>query len=288
LVEVSTDGGAMTEPATILITGATDGLGKGVATELARRGATVLVHGRDRSRLDDTVDEIGQATGNERVRGYLADLSSLAAVRGLAEEVLAAEPRLDVLINNAGIGRGPTGAQHRETSTDGHELRLAVNYLAPFLLTQLLLPRLQQSEPARIVDVASIGQAPLDFDDVMLERSYEGGRAYSQSKLALIMFSFELAARLDAAGAHSVTVNCLHPGTLMPTKIVHESWAQTIDSLEHGIDAVVRLAVAPQQAGVSGRDFDGQVESKAHDQAYDPAARRQLWSLSEELVARPA
>jgi NAD(P)-dependent dehydrogenase (short-subunit alcohol dehydrogenase family) len=277
----------MTEPATILITGATDGLGKGAAVDLARRGATVLVHGRDRARLDATVDEIKKITGNEQVRSYLADLSSLAAVRGLGEQLLAAEPRLDVLLNNAGIGRGPTGAQHRELSADGHELRFAVNYLAPFLLTQLLLPRLQQSAPARIVDVASIGQAPLDFDDVMLERAYEGSRAYAQSKLALIMSSFELADRLGAAGDGGVTVNCLHPGTLMPTKIVHESWAHTVDSLEHGIDAVVRLAVDPDLAGVTGRYFDGQVESKAHDQAYEPAARQQLWSLSEQLVAEP-
>lgn len=271
------------EETTVLITGATDGLGKGVATVLAQRGATVLVHGRDQGRIDAALAEIHEKTGSERLRGYLADLASLAAVRRLSEELLAAEPSLDVLVNNAGIGRGPTGAQHREQSAEGYELRLAVNYLAPFLLTELLLPRLRQTATARVVNVASIGQAPIDFDDVMLERGYEASRAYAQSKLALITFSFELADRL---GDDGVTVNCLHPGTLMPTKIVHESWAHTVDTLEQGIDAVVRLAVDPEVAGVSGRYFDGQAEARAEAQAYDPAARQRLWDLSEQLVSR--
>jgi NAD(P)-dependent dehydrogenase (short-subunit alcohol dehydrogenase family) len=266
---------------TILVTGATDGLGKGVASELARRGATVLVHGRKQPRIDSTLADIRKATGSDRLRGHLADLSSLGDVHRLAEQLDADEPQLDVLVNNAGIGRGPTGAQHREESTDGYELRFAVNYLAPVLLTQLLLPGLRASAPARVVNVASIGQAPIDFNDVMLEHDYDASRAYSQSKLALIMFSLELAARL---GDDSVTVNCLHPGTLMPTKIVHESWGYTVDTLEHGVDAVVRLAVDPDLAAVTGRYFDGQDESTANDQAYDPAARQRLWDLSHRLL----
>jgi NAD(P)-dependent dehydrogenase (short-subunit alcohol dehydrogenase family) len=272
----------MIDEPTILVTGATDGLGKGVATELARRGARVLVHGRDHDRIDATIAEIRRATGTDKIDGYLADLSSLAEVRRLGKEVSQAEPRLDVLVNNAGIGRGPTGAQHREVSEDGYELRLAVNYLAPFLLTDLLLPQLRQSAPARIVNVASVGQAPIDFDDVMLERSYDPSRAYSQSKLALVMFSFSLAERLRESG-DEVAVNSLHPGSLMPTKIVHESWGYTIDTLEHGIDAVVRLAVDPELEGVSGRYFDGQEEAQANGQAYDAKAREQLWQLSEQL-----
>lgn len=271
----------MAEQTTILVTGATDGLGRGVAGELARQGATVLVHGRDQKRVDAAVAEIRNETGNDRLRGYVADFASLAAVRRLADQLQAEEPRLDVLINNAGIGRGPNGGERREESADGHELRLAVNYLAPVLLTQLLLPQVKQSAPSRVVNVASIGQAPIDFDDVMLERDYDGTRAYAQSKLALIMFSIELAERL---GTGIVTVNCLHPGTLMPTKMVREGWSHTIDTLDHGIDAVVRLAIDPELAGVTGRYFDGRTESQANEQAYDPAVRQRLWDLSQRLV----
>jgi NAD(P)-dependent dehydrogenase (short-subunit alcohol dehydrogenase family) len=269
------------EGSNILVTGATDGLGKGVAADLASRGATVLVHGRDQGRIDAALREIGAAATGEAPRGYRADLSALAEVRRLAEQ-LTDENRIDVLVNNAGIGSGPRDDQHREVSAEGYELRFAVNYLAPFLLTELLLPLLGASAPARIVNVASIGQAPIDFDDVMLEREYEGRRAYAQSKLALVMFTFELARRLDPG---QVTVNCLHPGSLMPTKIVAESWGRTIDTLEHGIDATVRLIADPGLDGVSGRYFDGREESTADGQAYDDDARERLWKLSEELVA---
>jgi NAD(P)-dependent dehydrogenase (short-subunit alcohol dehydrogenase family) len=269
------------EQSTVLITGATDGLGKGVATELARRGAAVLVHGRDQRRIDAALAEVREETGNERLRGYLADLSSLADVRRLADQVRATEPRLKVLVNNAGIGRSSGGRQHREESADRHELRFAVNYLAPFLLTQLLLPLLRDSAPARVVNVASLGQAPIDFDDVMLERGYEGAHAYARSKLALIMFSLELAERLRD---EEVTVNCLHPGTMMPTKIVLEASLPAVDTLEHGIEAVVRLAAGPDLEGVTGRFFDGSTEAMAQEQAYDRGSRRRLWELSEALV----
>ena len=254
-------------------------------------GSPPMAHGFSstavaRARIDDTIEEIRRTTGNDLSRGYLADLASLAEVRRLADDVQANEARLDVLINNAGIGRGPIGAQHREESVDGHELRFAVNYLAPYLLTRLLLPLLEASAPARVVNVASIGQSPVDFDDVMQRTGYDAAHAYSQSKLALIMFSIELAARLGHIGA--VTVNSLHPGTLMPTKIVYEAWSQTIDTLDSGIAAVTRLATEPALDGVSGRYFDGQTESKALGQAYEPDARQRLWSLSADLVDLPS
>lgn len=263
----------------ILITGSTDGLGKAVARELATRGATVLLHGRDQARGEATLRELREATGNTHLRFYLADFSSLAQVRRLAEEIQADHDRLDLLLNNAGIG----GTSSRQESQDGYELRFAVNYLAPFLLTNLLLPLLQRSAPARVVNVASVGQAPIDFDDVMLERHYDPLRAYRQSKLALIMFSFELAQRLHGQRKSGVTINALHPASLMPTKMVFEMFGSPMSTLEEGTEATLHLAIAPELEGVTGRYFNQQRESRAHQQAYNPEARRLLWEMSEHL-----
>jgi NAD(P)-dependent dehydrogenase (short-subunit alcohol dehydrogenase family) len=269
---------------TILITGSTDGLGRGVAERLAAGGARVLLHGRDPDRLAATARDIAEATGNDRLSTLRADFGSLDEVRSLAEEVERSTDALDVLVNNAGIGSGRPEKTTRQESRDGHELRFAVNYLAPFLLTQLLLGLLRRSAPARVVHVASLGQAPIDFGDVMLERDYSGSRAYSQSKLAQITSGFELAGRL---APDEVTVNSLHPATYMPTKIVLEQAGRSIDSLEVGVDATARLAASPGVEGVTGRFFDRLSEARAHDQAYDPAARRRLWDLSLELTGAP-
>jgi NAD(P)-dependent dehydrogenase (short-subunit alcohol dehydrogenase family) len=261
---------------TILITGATDGHGKGLAIELVRRGATVLVHGRDPARIEHTLDELRRTAPGARLRAYRADFAALDDVRALAAEVLAHEPRLDALVNNAGIGtRVPEGG--RQTSRDGHELRFAVNYLAPFLLTRLLLPRLRASAPSRIVHVSSAGQQAIDFGDVMLERDYSGVRAYCQSKLAQILFTIDLAEELAGTG---VTTNALHPATYMPTKIV----PSPISSLDDGVQATLRLVADPALDQVSGRYFDQTRERKADPQAYDPAARRTLRELSERLA----
>jgi NAD(P)-dependent dehydrogenase (short-subunit alcohol dehydrogenase family) len=268
------------EEQTVLVTGSTDGLGKALARELAGRGATVFLHGRSSERLDDSLRELRDATGSDRLRGYLADFASLDEVRRLAGDLERDSTRLNVLVNNAGIGAGNRGA--REESADGLELRFAVNYLAPFLLTNLLLPLLMRSAPARIVNVASAGQAPIDFDDVMLEHGYDGMHAYAQSKLAQIMFTFDLAERLRAAGSE-VTVNALHPASLMNTKMVYESFGYTMSTVEEGVEATLQLAISPDLDGVSGRYFDRLREARAHEQAYDPEARRRLWQLSEQL-----
>jgi NAD(P)-dependent dehydrogenase (short-subunit alcohol dehydrogenase family) len=270
------------EQQTILVTGATDGLGKELARELARRGATVLVHGRSQERIDATIAEIAETTGSERLVGQLADLSSLQAVRHLSAQVQARGGRLDVLVNNAGVG-----LMERALSEDGHELTFAVNCLAPFLLTQSLLPMLLAGAPARVVNVASVGQTPVNFDDVMLEHGYDMSLAYSQSKLALIALTFELAERLRAEGETGVTVNALHPATLMPTKLVFETVGRTVDSLEQGIAATLRLVIDPQLDGLSGVYFNGLQEAKADAQAYDAQARRRLWDLCERLCATP-
>jgi NAD(P)-dependent dehydrogenase (short-subunit alcohol dehydrogenase family) len=261
--------------AVILVTGATDGLGKRVAVELARRGATVLLHGRNRERCEATFEEIRKETGNEQSRSYLADFSSLGAVRGLAERILSDHDRLDALVNNAGVI-----VPKRTESEDGYELTFAVNYLAHFLLTRLLLPLLRDAAPARIVNVASTGQSPVDFDDLMLERDYGGMRAYAKSKLAQIMFTFELAERLRSTG---VTANALHPATLMDTKMVLETFGHAVSTVQEGADATVRLVVSPELEGVTGRYYDGQREARASRQAYDAEARERLWALSERL-----
>ena len=265
------------EGKTVLLTGSTDGLGRACAADLALAGATVLVHGRSEERVAATVEKLRAETGSDRLRAHVADLSSLSQVRALAERVESEEDRLDVLVNNAGVALGD---RERRLSEDGYELTFAVNYLSHFLLTMRLLPLLRRSAPARIVNVASIGQAPIDFDDVMLERGYEPFRAYAQSKLAQIMFSFELAEQLDTA---QVTVNALHPATLMDTKMVRETFGRSMTSVEEGKEATLRMITSDELVGVTGRFFDGMHEGTAHEQAYDHEARRRLWDLSKRL-----
>jgi NAD(P)-dependent dehydrogenase (short-subunit alcohol dehydrogenase family) len=264
--------------ATILVTGATDGLGKRVAQELSAQGSTVLLHGRSRGRLEATLEEMRRETGSEKLSSYLADFSSLYEVRGLAERILSEHDHLEVLINNAGVI-----LPERNESEDGYELTFAVNYLAHFLLTSLLLPLLRDSAPARVVNVASAGQSPIDFDDPMLERGYDAMKAYSQSKLAQITFTFELAERLSDT---EVRVNALHPASLMDTKMVQSTFGYTMSAVEEGAEAVVRLAVSPEIEGVTGRYFEGTREARASRQAYNPQARRRLWALSEQLCGR--
>jgi len=265
----------------ILVTGATDGLGRGVARALAAEGATVLLHGRSRERLDAAVEEIRAQTGNSNLRAYCADLASLNEVRRLGGEVVGHESRLDALVNNAGIGTTLPGDGERMLSADGYELRFAVNYLAGFLLTHRLTDLLVASAPARIVNVSSAGQAPIDFDDVMLEHGYSGTRAYAQSKLAQIMFTIDLAEEL---GDRGVTVNCLHPATYMPTKMVLHARGEGLSPLEDGVQATTRLVAVPDLNEVTGRYFDGEVESDPHPQAHDVAARAELRRLSNRLT----
>ncbi|MBX6388832.1 MAG: SDR family NAD(P)-dependent oxidoreductase [Frankia sp.] len=272
----------------VLITGATDGLGRALAERLAGDGTTLILHGRDRARLDQAADAVEAASGGRRPATVLADLADLAQVRRMAREVTRLTDRLDVLINNAGIGAGEPDGLDRRVSADGYELRFAVNHLAGFLLALELLPLLRSSArpgvPARIVPVASLGQQAIDFDDVMLERDYSGNRAYCQSKLAQIMTGFELAGRLAPT---QVTVNSLHPGTYMPTKIVFGSGLSPVDSLSTGVESTRRLAIDPALATTTGRFFDRRRDTRAHEQAYDPKARAQLWELSLALVDHP-
>ena len=240
---------------TALVTGSTDGVGRLVARKLGQAGARVLVHGRDAERGARVVADI-KANGSS-ADFLAADLSALAEVRRLADAAQATVDRLDILINNAGIG---TAGPH-QTSAEGFELRFAVNYLAGFLLTLLLLPLIKNSAPARIVNV------------------------YCQSKLAQIMFTIDLGALLEGTG---VTVTCLHPATYMDTSMVRRAGVRPLSTVEEGARAILNLATSPAVEGQTGLYFNGLREAKAQAQAYDPDARRQLKALSLELTGLSA
>jgi NAD(P)-dependent dehydrogenase (short-subunit alcohol dehydrogenase family) len=249
----------------ILVTGSTDGLGRVVAERLAAAGAMVLVHGRDPAKVDRVAGEIGAA------RGLVADLAVRDDVVRLADEA----GDLDGLVNNAGVYT----PERRETA-DGRELAFAVNHLSHFRLTLQLLPRLR--EPARIVNVSSLGQEPVDLDDLDFERGWAPFSSYARSKLAQVLFTFELAKRV---GGREIAVNALHPATFMDTNMVRASGATAISSVQEGADAVLRLLSDPALDGVTGRFFDGTREVRADAQAYDADARRRLWEESERLTS---
>ncbi|MEU6265008.1 SDR family NAD(P)-dependent oxidoreductase [Saccharopolyspora shandongensis] len=266
----------------ILVTGATGGLGRALAHRLAETGSRVLIHGRSAERAEAVRAEIAAATGSDRLGVLVADLADLRQVERLANDVRLRCDRLDVLVNNAGVGSGPPESA-REESADGVELRFAVNYLAGYHLTRLLQSLLIFSAPSRVVNVASAGQHPIDFDDPMLVRNYLGYRAYSQSKLAQIMFTFDLAERLRGTG---VTVNALHPATYMNTAMVREAGVSPVATVAEGVAATMRLVADPGLDEVTGEYFHGTRACRALEQAYDGQARARLRKLSDELVER--
>ncbi len=275
----------MTPPAdrTVFITGATDGLGRALADHLAAQGAGLILHGRDPAKLETTASEIA-GLGLTRPVTVLAELGDLAQVRKLSQQVAAVTDRLDAFVSNAGIGSGEPAGRERQVSADGIELRFAVNYLAGFDLSLRLLPLLRAAGSARIIHVASLGQHPIDFDDPMIERDYSGSRAYGLSKLAQITSGFTLAERLPA---DQITVNSVHPSSLMPTKMVIAEYGRSVDTLEAGEAATRRLITAPDLAAVTGRFFDRLQDARAHASAYDPQVRRRLWQLSLDLTGAP-
>jgi NAD(P)-dependent dehydrogenase (short-subunit alcohol dehydrogenase family) len=261
-----------------LITGSTDGLGREVARRVAALGAHVIVHGRNRERGQAVVDAI-EADGKGTARFYAADLASLDEVRRLAGDILRDYPRLHVLVNNAGIW---INDGTRRLNAAGHELQFAVNYLSGFLLTRLLLPRLVESAPSRVVNVASGAQSPIDFTDVMLERPGRAAQGYAQSKLAQIMFAIDLAAEMQN---QHVTVVSLHPATLMDTNMVRESGLPPQSTIDEGAGALIHLIAGTDIE--SGRYYEGTEPTRAHRQAYDAAARERLRDLSYELTGLP-
>ena len=282
------DTGSMTGK-TVLITGGTGGIGKAAAIGLARMGARVGITGRDRARAIVAAADITRESGNAAVDVFVADMSSQAEVRRLATGVLATYPRLDVLLNNVGGFWA-----HRHLTAEGLEHTFALNHLAPYLLTNLLLDRLIASSPARVVTVSSGAHSmgKIDFDDLMGERNYSGSRAYNQSKLANVMFTYELARRLDGTG---VTANALHPG-LTSTAFSAEDPALGLlvrimrpfmRSAAKGADTAVFLASAPEAEGVTGRYFADRKARKSSATSYDTAAIARLWQVSADLVGLP-
>lgn len=273
---------------TVLITGATNGIGKATATELAGLGATVVITGRDRARGQAVLEEIRSKTGNSKLDLLVADLSSQAEVRRLAAEFKAKYPRLNVLVNNAG---GFFDA--RQTTVDGLEYTFAFNHLAYFLLTNLLLDTLKASAPSRIVNVSSAAQSSgkLNFDDLQAEKRYSGMAAYNNSKLANVLFTYELARRLQGSG---VTVNALHPG-VVNTGFGDNSQNALIRGLlwlfkrftlspERGAQTSVYLASSPEVEGVTGKYFDNKQAKPSNPLSYDEAAQKRLWDISAALT----
>jgi len=261
---------------TILVTGATDGHGRALAERLAKTGATILIHGRDIAKGEQTIAEISKATGNDRLEWYQADFADLTQVHDMTERIRDYHTQLHVLINNAGIG----GRGNREVSKQGHELRFAVNYLAGFALIRGLYPLMNQTaklSPTRIINVSSAGQMPINFDNVMLLEKYDAHRAYCQSKLAQIMMTFDLADRWNDTNVAAVA---LHPSTFMNTKMVDTP----MSTVEEGVIATSRLVNAPSTAAINGKYFNVMDEADAHIQAYDVEARTRLRELSEELT----
>ncbi len=280
---------------TVLITGATSGLGRYLAVEVARSGWNVLAHGRDPARVAELSAELGGpgdpsdpgypgGLGGGGARGYVADLASLGDVRQLAARVSAEVPRLDVLVNNAGIGFGAPG-EGRQVSADGHELRFAVNYLAPVLLTRLLVPLLTASAPSRVVNVGSLGQIAFDPYGAEFEHGYNGVDAYRRAKLALAAFTFDLAEELEAA---EVMVTCLHPATLMNTPMVTRGGITPVSTVEQGGAATMRLITDPALDGVTGQFFDGLAQSRAMPEAYDVDFRRKLREVTGGMLGEAA
>jgi len=277
---------------TVLITGGTGGIGRATAEGLARMGARVAITGRDAARTRAAAAQIAASTGNAAIDAYAADASSQAEVRRLAGEMLDAYPRLDVLVNNVG-GFWAT----RRVTADGLEHTFAVNHLAGFLLTDLLLERLKASAPARVVTVSSGAQmmGRLDFDDLQGERQYSGQKAYNQSKLANVMFTYELARRLEGTG---VTANVLHPGVVRTAfaaedpsglwKVMIPLMRPMMKSPAKGADTVVYLASSPDVEGVTGIYFVNRKPRTSNKVSYDTAAAARLWQASEQLVARTA
>lgn len=259
-----------------MITGSTDGLGRAVAFDLAGKGYSLILHGRNEDKGRDLVAEIINETGNTDLVYYNADFAHIDQIKQLAQTVIQHHKELNILVNNAGLGV----ETKRRVSADGYEMIFQVDYLSTYILTKLLTPLLESSAPSRVVNVASAGQAPINFADPLLEKHWDGVQSYCQAKLAQIALAVEWGASLLQKG---VTINALHPASYMPTKIVTHMFRPQ-STVEDGVAAVVNLVTNPALNKVSGKYFNRLGETRAQSQAYDTGARAQLLQLSEKLT----
>ena len=266
---------------TILITGSTDGLGREVATRLGKLGAHMLIHGRNAERGAEVVAEISNNGGSAQF--YQADFGSLDNVRKMAEAIKRDHPELDVLVNNAGLGSGFAGGERRE-SEDGYEMLFQVNYLAHYLLTELLLPTLMASVPSRIINIASRSQLAINFDDFNQENEHSGRTAYRISKLAQVMHTFSYAELLEGTG---VTFNTLHPASRMGTTMVLQTPGPVRSTIDEGANVVMYVVTSPELEGRTGIYFEQYDEGRAHEQAYDKDARKLLDKMTRDLLGLP-
>ena len=261
---------------TILITGSTDGIGKLTATKLVAEGHEVYLHGRNQNKLDAVITEIKSTTGNEGVKGFAADFSDLESVKQMADQVNNELPKLDVLINNAGIYHSPN--THNQ---DGLEMRFVVNYFAPYLFTKALLPLLKKSKEARVVNLSSAAQSSISFDALKGEENISASDAYAQSKLALTMWSFRMAQEEP-----ELSIIPVNPGSLLNTKMVKEAFGNSWSSVDKGADILIALGVSNEFADVSGKYFDNDrgAFGMAHPDAYDNTIIDELIDLTNRIV----
>jgi retinol dehydrogenase 14 len=261
----------------ILLTGSTDGIGKQTATELALMGAQIIVHGRNKERVNSSIQEIKSVSGNKNISGFTSDFSSLKHLRESLNELKPKLEKLDVLINNAGVYMN-----NRQLSEDGYEMTFAVNHLAHFLLTKELLPLISKSNYGRIVNVSSMTHTSgvLDFDNLNFEKGFSPYGAYCLSKLANVLFSRELANRLEGTG---ITSNSLHPGVI-GTKLLRAGFRAAGDSVKRGAETPVYLASSPEVAKISGEYFVNKKIAQHHPLADDSAILKKFWKISEKMI----
>jgi NAD(P)-dependent dehydrogenase (short-subunit alcohol dehydrogenase family) len=260
----------------VLITGATDGIGRETAYQLAKKKAIIIIHGIDLSKLKKTADEIKKGTGNNNMDFIKGDLSSLNEIKEMSNRIKERYDKIDILINNGGLF-----SHDKRLSVDGFELTFAVNYLSHFYLTFLLFDIIKKIPQARIINVSSMAHSSdLDFNNIQGEEKYSGYTAYSYSKLLNILFTFELAEKTKNSG---ITVNCLHPGVIN-TKLLREGWGLGGDSVSEGAKTTVYLASSNDVNGITGKYFTNSSVSEPAQISYDKEIRKKVWQLSEKLL----
>lgn len=261
---------------TILITGSTDGIGKLTATKLAKEGHTIYIHGRNPGKLSAAISEIKDTTGNENIKGFVADFSDLDSVRQMAEQIIKEVSKIDVLINNAGVFKSSVS-----DNKDGLDIRLVVNYLAPYLLTARLVPLLKNGAEPRIINLSSAAQSSVSYEVLSGKEKASQGETYAQSKLALTMWSFHLAKTVP-----EIAVIAVNPGSLLNTKMAHEAYGQHWSSADKGANILYDLAISEAYNGVTGKYFDNDKGTfgRAHPDAYDETEIDKLIRVTDDLV----